>query len=125
MILLKKGTASIVVLTINESIDGFDYDSVKVVFKSRQTKEVVTIENLIDESTYPNRYNKYEIDVNTYFAGKADGFWDYTFYLVGITDKEVEVGVMKLESATSKKINDIADSYTPTTNTTFKTYNPA
>lgn len=125
MILLKKGTTAKIALTINESIEAFEFDSVKILFKSRQTKEVITIENLIDQSTYPKRYNKYEIDVNTFFLNKSEGFWDYTFYLVGVTDKIVEIGVMKLESATSQKINDIAPAYTPTTNNTYKIYKPA
>ena len=125
MILFRKGQVAKVALTINENIDGFEYDSVNIVFKSRQTKQQVTVEGITDVSMYPNRYNKYLITVNTHFSNKPEGFWDYTVYLIGDTNKVAETGVMKLESGTQDKLNDIADTYTPTTNTTFKTYKPS
>lgn len=125
MILFRKGSVAKVALTINENIDGFEFESVNMVFKSRQTKEQVTIEGITDTSMYPNRYNKYLITVNSHFTNKTEGFWDYTVYLIGDTNKVAETGVMKLESGSNSKLNDIVDTYTPTTNNTFKTYKPA
>lgn len=58
------------------------------------TKKEITIENAVDISGFPERYNQFTIDV-LLFDGADNGFWTYR-----ITDQDnnlLEVGKMKLE----------------------------
>lgn len=79
-------------------------------FKNSQTLDVVTtvIDSSDDLSLYPDRYNKFTINVSTLFLNKDTGDWQYNIYEQASdsnTDPDnatglVETGKMKINPAT-------------------------
>ncbi|OOQ57144.1 hypothetical protein [Mucilaginibacter pedocola] len=78
------------------------------VFTHVATKQVVAVVMGADESPYPDRYNQFDINTATYFAGMPVGEWHYTAYQQdnptntnpAFTAGEVEFGKMRLSSET-------------------------
>ena len=95
VVLNKANTADAVRLTLTESLT-ITPTHYKLVFTSRQTKQVITVDNLTDVSAYPARYNRFTVNTQTAFANMPEGFWDYTAYAVGTTTELLEEGAMKL-----------------------------
>lgn len=85
------------------------------IFVNRLTEESVTISNQTNTST-TTRFQKVSIVVNTYFANKTTGFYEYSIF--DDTDVKVETGLMYLHPST----NFAPTEYTEQVNT-FVTYN--
>ena len=123
MVVLNKGNnADKVRLTLTADYPLLSFDHYKLVFTSRQTKRVITIDDLEDTSLFPERYNLFTVDTETEFDGEQEGFWDYKAYGVTVvllipTSTLLEEGTMKLNPATAFEFT----SYTPADNT-FKVY---
>jgi hypothetical protein len=81
MFKLTKGSTSTVICTLTEktTISEANY---LFVFTSRATNEVVkfVVLNTADVSTNPVRWNEFNIVVNTYFANKQVGWWEYQIF---------------------------------------------
>lgn len=81
MFKLTKGSTSTVICTLTEktTISEANY---LFVFTSRATNEVVkfVVLNTADISTNPVRWNEFNIVVNTYFANKQVGWWEYQIF---------------------------------------------
>lgn len=97
------------------------------VFTHVTTKDVVAfvLGEADDQSNYPERYNKFIIDVADLFDGKSTGEWHYAVYQQSdpinidpeISEGLLEYGKLILESSTSFEYT-IYD-----TATTYKAYN--
>ena len=110
MFKLTKGSTSTVICTLTEktTISEANY---LFVFTSRATNEVVkfVVLNTADVSTNPVRWNEFNIVVNTYFANKQVGWWEYQiFEQVSTTNTNVllagaliEKGLMYLTDSSS------------------------
>lgn len=110
MIHLTKGQTIKIVLTLTEKAT-LTSPNYLFVFKSRVSNEVVKfiVTGVSDLSTYQNRYNAFNIVVNTYFATKTSGEWSYIIYEqssnsntnIALTTGIVECGQMNLKDATN------------------------
>lgn len=81
MLKFVKGSTATIICTLTEKQTITDANYL-FVFTSRVTNEVVkfVLVNSSDLSTNKTRWNEFSITVNTYFNGKADGWWDYDVY---------------------------------------------
>ena len=81
MIQLIKGTTANVILTLTEKqlISAPNY---LFVFKNRTSDNEVkfVLTNAKDLSLYKDRFNKFSIKVDSYFATRLTGQWDYFVY---------------------------------------------
>lgn len=122
MIHLTKGQTENIILTLTEKAT-LTSPNWLFIFKSRVTNETVSFVVLgsADISAYKERFNSFNIVVNTYFANKNSGEYSYTIYEQTSTSNTnpanatgiVEVGQMNLKDATDFSFT----SYTNTTNT--------
>jgi predicted DNA-binding protein YlxM (UPF0122 family) len=109
MILLNLGqSAQTITVTLNEKRT-LDTGYYLFVFTHILTKQVVNkIYNFLDDdSSFPDRYNSFEIDTATVFTNAPNGQWIYQVYeqasssntdVTGLT--EVERGIMQLDPVT-------------------------
>ena len=81
MIHLIKGQVNKIILTLSEKAT-LTSPNWLFYFKSRNTNETVAfvILNNADLSTYQERFNAFNITVNSYFTGKLQGEWSYQIY---------------------------------------------
>jgi hypothetical protein len=81
MIHLIKGQVNKIILTLSEKAT-LTSPNYLFYFKSRNTNETVAfvILNNADLSTYPERFNAFNITVSSYFATKLPGEWSYQIY---------------------------------------------
>ena len=81
MIRLTKGQTNSVYLTLKEKQTVVDANFL-CVFQSRSTNEKIkfVLVNSADQSNYKNRYNEFNIVVNTHFGSKEEGWYKYTIY---------------------------------------------
>jgi len=120
MLVLTQGEdAENIIVTLNEKKTiGSPY--YLFVFTNSATKNIVTwiVNSALDQSDYPERFNKFEIPTASLFDTKNDGYWLYNVYeqesstntdTTGLT--EVENGKMKLNKSTQFSYNG----YEPTT----------
>jgi hypothetical protein len=122
MIHLTKGQTENIVLTLTEKAT-LTSPNWLFIFKSRVTNETVSFVVLgsADLSSYKERFNSFNIVVNTHFANKTSGEYTYTIYEQTSTSNTnptnatgiVEVGQMNLKDATDFSFT----SYTNTPNT--------
>lgn len=122
MIHLTKGQTENIVLTLTEKAT-LTSPNWLFIFKSRVTNETVSFVVLgnSDLSSYTDRFNSFNIVVNTHFANKTSGEYTYTIYEQASSSNNnpanatgiVEVGQMSLKDATDFSFT----SYTNTTNT--------
>lgn len=110
MFKLTKGSTSTVICTLTEktTISEANY---LFVFTSRATNEVVkfVVLNTADVSTNPVRWNEFNIVVNTYFANKQVGWWEYQIFEQASTTNTnvllagalIEKGLMYLTDSSS------------------------
>lgn len=122
MLHLTKGQTDNIVVTLTEKAT-LTSPNWLFIFKSRITNETVSFVILgsADLSNYIDRYNSFNIVVNSYFANKTSGEYTYTIYEQASTSNLnpllatgiVEVGQMNLKDATDFSFT----SYTNTTNT--------
>lgn len=122
MIHLTKGQTENIVLTLTEKAT-LTSPNWLFIFKSRTTNETISFVILgsSDLSSYKDRFNSFNIVVNTYFANKTSGEYSYTIYEQTSTSNTnpanatgiVEVGQMNLKDATDFSFT----SYNNTTNT--------
>jgi hypothetical protein len=122
MIHLTKGQTENIVLTLTEKAT-LTSPNWLFIFKSRVTNETVSFVVLgnSDLSNYTDRFNSFNIVVNTNFATKTSGEYTYTIYEQASSSNTnpanatgiVEVGQMTLKDATDFSFT----SYTNATNT--------
>jgi len=81
MIKFTKGNTDTIYLTLKEKQTILDANFL-CVFKSRITNEKVkfVLVNSADQSLYQDRYNEFDVVVNTYFANYEEGWFTYTIY---------------------------------------------
>lgn len=106
MLHLQQGqTSQNIVVTLQELQTLTTDYKYKFVFIHGVTKQTVTFfkTSADDESTYPERYNEFEINTSVVFADRPPGEWLYTVYetdLQEVVTVELENGKMYLlESA--------------------------
>lgn len=92
MIRLNRNASNIIALTLDESAPAVD-TYFTMVLTNCQSKETYSID-LIDESAYPGRYNKFTIDLN---IGSPEidlpqGYYDYEIFDTGTVPKSLEIG---------------------------------
>jgi hypothetical protein len=91
-------TSAILILTLTE-LKQTDSTDFYFVFTHVTTKEQVTFTDQ-DESSYPNRYNKFTIDPSVLFEDKQIGNWHYKVYETDASGVLLEQGKMILHRAT-------------------------
>jgi len=81
MIKFTKGNTDTIYLTLKEKQTILDANFL-CVFQSRITNEKVkfVLVNSADQSLYQDRYNEFDVVVNTYFANYEEGWFTYTIY---------------------------------------------
>jgi hypothetical protein len=81
MIKLTKGNTETLILTLKEKQTILDANFL-MVFQSRTTNDKVkfVLVNSADQSLYQDRYNEFDVVVNTYFADVEEGWYTYTVY---------------------------------------------
>jgi hypothetical protein len=81
MIKFTKGQTDTIYLTLKENQTILDANFL-CVFQSRITNEKVkfVLVNSADQSEFQDRYNEFDVVVNTYFATKDEGWFTYTIY---------------------------------------------
>jgi hypothetical protein len=81
MIKFTKGNTDTIYLTLKEKQTILDANFL-CVFQSRTTNEKVkfVLVNSADQSLYQDRFNEFDVVVNTYFATKEEGWFTYTIY---------------------------------------------
>lgn len=81
MLKFVKDTTSVMICTLAEkqTIENANY---LMVFTSRATNDQVkfVITNNFDQSTNKDRWNEFNIVVNTYFANYGESWWKYEIY---------------------------------------------
>lgn len=122
MLHLTKGQTDNIVLTLTEKAT-LTNPNWLFIFKSRVTNETISFVILgsADLSAYKERFNSFNLVVNTYFANKTSGEYTYSIYEQASSSNTnpdlatglVEVGQMNLKDATDFSFT----SYTNTTNT--------
>lgn len=122
MLHLTKGQTDNIVVTLTEKAT-LTNPNWLFIFKSRVTNETISFVVLgsADLSAYKERFNSFNIVVNTYFANKTSGEYTYSIYEQASSSNTnpdlatglVEVGQMNLKDATDFSFT----SYTNTTNT--------
>lgn len=122
MLHLTKGQTDNIVLTLTEKAT-LTNPNWLFIFESRLTNETISFVILgsADLSAYKERFNSFDLVVNTYFANKTSGEYTYSIYEQASSSNTnpalatglVEVGQMNLKDATDFSFT----SYTNTTNT--------
>lgn len=122
MLHLTKGQTDNIVLTLTEKAT-LTNPNWLFIFESRLTNETISFVILgsADLSAYKERFNSFDLVVNTYFANKTIGEYTYSIYEQASSSNTnpalatglVEVGQMNLKDATDFSFT----SYTNTTNT--------
>lgn len=122
MLHLTKGQTDNIVLTLTEKAT-LTNPNWLFIFESRLTNETISFVILgsADLSAYKERFNSFNLVVNTYFAHKTSGEYTYSIYEQASSSNTnpalatglVEVGQMNLKDATDFSFT----SYTNTTNT--------
>lgn len=120
MILLTRNTTNYIYVTPAENT-ALVITIFKFIFTNRITKDVVEYWDTNASAT--DRYQVFNIDVDTEFVGKDNGFWDYQIYgcaTIGGTPNTplLESGYMYLQNNTQFA----PDKYNGQSNT-FVTYN--
>jgi hypothetical protein len=125
MLKLVKGTTATIYVTLKEKQTILDANFL-FVFQSRTTNEKVkfVLVNSADQSLYQDRYNEFDIVVNTYFSSKEEGWYTYKVYEQAsssnvdesLAGSVVETGLMFLADT------DSVNTTTYNNNTTFKVY---
>jgi hypothetical protein len=106
MLHLQQGqTSEFIVLTLQEKQTLTEDYLYKFVFIHGLTKRNVTFfkSSADDSSTYPSRYNEFEIDTADVFEGEPPGEWLYTVYettILEVVTVPLEYGKMYLLEAT-------------------------
>lgn len=107
MVNLTKGQASeLIIMTLYEKQTLTENYEFRFVFVHTLTRQTVTFDKGPDDdqSTYPQRYNQFEIDTQSVFGTKPAGEWLYTVYEVDTETDEItatlEVGKMILKQST-------------------------
>lgn len=99
MLKFVKGTTSVMICTLAEkqTIENANY---LMVFTSRATNDQVkfVITNNFDQSTNKDRWNEFNIVVNTYFANYGESWWKYEIYEQTSTTNLNPAGLGLLES---------------------------
>lgn len=82
MLHLVKGEENTLVCTLTENVTLSSPVYFLFVFYNRETRQTVTkiFSEDDDTSAYPDRYNAFDIDVDTVFTNKQAGQWDYKVY---------------------------------------------
>lgn len=122
MLHLTKGQTDNIVVTLTEKAT-LTNPNWLFIFESRLTNETISFVILgsTDLSAYKERFNSFNLVVNTYFANKTSGEYTYSIYEQASSSNTnpalatglVEVGQMNLKDATDFSFT----SYTNTTNT--------
>jgi len=109
MFKLTKGSTSTIICTLTEKVTISEANYL-FVFTSRATNEVVkfVVLNTADLSTNPQRWNEFNIVVNTYFQNEPVGWWTYQIYEqasttntnVSLAGALIEKGLMLLTDST-------------------------
>lgn len=99
MLKFVKGTTSVMICTLAEkqTIENANY---LMVFTSRATNDQVkfVVTNNFDQSTNKDRWNEFNIVVNTYFANYGESWWKYEIYEQVSTTNLNPAGLGLLES---------------------------
>ena len=99
MLKFVKGTTSVMICTLAEkqTIEDANY---LMVFTSRATNDQVkfVVTNSLDQSTNKDRWNEFNIVVNTYFANYGESWWKYEVYEQTSTTNLNPAGLGLLES---------------------------
>lgn len=121
MIQLTKGQTQYIYLTLTEKqlLQSPNYLFVFTNRSSNQQVKFVKLNNT-DVSQYKDRYNKFEIVVNTYFGSSLNGQWDYQVYEQASPTNTNPAGLNMLESGIMM-LNQSATIFTEyTTTDTYK-----
>lgn len=121
MIQLTKGQTQYIYLTLTEKqlLQSPNYLFVFTNRSSNQQVKFVKLNNT-DVSQYKDRYNKFEIVVNTYFGSSLNGQWDYQVYEQASPTNTNPAGLNLLESGIMM-LNQSATIFTEyTTTDTYK-----
>ena len=106
MIQLIKGTTANVILTLTEKqlISAPNY---LFVFKNRTSDNEVkfVLTNAKDLSLYKDRFNKFSIKVDSYFATRLTGQWDYFVY-EQTSSTNTDIGTLNLLESGVMVLND-------------------
>lgn len=107
MIYFTKNSTSTIILTLTEK-QTLTSPNYLFWFKSRGTNQEVAfvVLNAADLSTYKDRFNKFEIDVDSNFADSPEGDWEYEIYEQTSTSNIdptlatslLETGIMRLKN---------------------------
>ena len=99
MLKFVKGTTSVMICTLAEkqTIENANY---LMVFTSRATNDQVkfVVTNNFDQSTNKERWNEFNIVVNTYFANYGESWWKYEIYEQTSTTNTNPAGLGLLET---------------------------
>ena len=121
MIQLTKGQTQYIYLTLTEKqlLQSPNYLFVFTNRSSNQQVKFVKLNNT-DVSQYKDRYNKFEIVVNTYFGSSLNGQWDHQVYEQTSPTNTNPAGLNLLESGIMM-LNQSATIFTEyTTTDTYK-----
>ena len=99
MLKFVKGTTSVMICTLAEkqTIENANY---LMVFTSRATNDQVkfVVTNNFDQSTNKERWNEFNIVVNTYFANYGESWWKYEIYEQASSTNLNPAGLVLLET---------------------------
>jgi hypothetical protein len=125
MIKLTKGNTETVYLTLTEKQSILDANFL-CVFQSRSTNEKVkfVLVNSADQSNFPDRYNQFDIVVNTYFANREEGWYTYKIYEQASSSNLIEANAGAVVETGLMFLSDGEDVTTTKYNnpTTYKVY---
>lgn len=120
MIHLIKGQVNKIILTLSEKAT-LTSPNWLFYFKSRNTNETVAfvILNSADLSTYQERFNAFNITVNSYFMGKLPGEWSYQIYEQVSTSNLIPANATSMVESGQATLNDTSQfSFTTYSNQT-------
>lgn len=121
MIHFTKSSTSTIVLTLTEK-QTLTSPNYLFWFKSRGTNQEVkfVILNAADQSPHKDRYNQFDIVVNTHFGSSPEGDWEYKIYEQASTTNLdptlatslLETGIMRLlDSGNLLEVNVYSEDY--------------
>ena len=120
MIHLIKGQVNKIILTLSEKAT-LTSPNWLFYFKSRNTNETVAfvILNSADLSTYQERFNAFNITVNSYLTGKLPGEWSYQIYEQTSTSNLIPSQATSMVESGQATLNDTSQfSFTTYSNQT-------
>jgi hypothetical protein len=120
MIHLIKSQTNKIILTLSEKAT-LNAPNYLFYFKSRNTNETVAfvILNNADLSAYQERFNAFNITVNSYFTGKLPGEWSYHIYEQTSTSNLIPSQATSLLESGQASLNDTSQfSFTTYSNQT-------